>query len=116
MRSSSQYSDPALGWIQSSFTAQESGDYLEGPIQICWNTAAQGPVLGYFQMGISMADLQRTFLRHYLPKTAESWASSLSGSKSTSSLGACLTPTRVIPGFVSSPMPPDMPLIAVARL
>ena len=29
----SRYSDPALKWLQASFTAWESGAYLKGPIR-----------------------------------------------------------------------------------
>ena len=109
LNSSSWYRNPSLDWLQAIFTSWEPGVYLKGTILTRWYIAAQDLVPGFFQIGISVVALQRAFLGHYLPNTAESWASSLSGSTSTSSLGICPTYTRVIPGSMSSPVPLGVP-------
>ena len=109
-------SDPALDWLQVSFTAQESGAYLEGPIQTHRDTATQSPVLGLFQGGISIAALQRAFPGHYLSEPAESQASSPLGSTSTLPLGLLSPPTRVIPRSLSPPTLPGVPRPSLARL
>ena len=56
----------SINWMQSSFTAQELGAYLQGTIQIRRETPALTTLPVSFQGSLAITALQRAFPGHYL--------------------------------------------------
>ena len=91
----SRYSNPVLDWLQAKFMAWESGAYLKGPIRTRRYIAAQGTVLGSFQIWIGN-------LPYQVPQYF--------------ALGFCPTSARVIPVSMYSPISPGMPQLEHVHL